>query len=1591
MTDLTQAPDVALAPPSLQPGALEKSLNTVLKSAPELGQSPGLAVGVAQSGGNTELRAQSLARTTTAMSDQRAQNRVAPSAGGGNALTDALNWFGNSVSHVAGDVGHDIVSVGGTAVKDTLSTLNKPLQFVQHEYRYLHDVEASHGMLPAIAEGLGIAAGATAGFFGGGVEGAVLGGEAVAGIEGQVFYRDSWARTASASYVDPRTHQPVSLGRDIASLLGLKAGSMPYKVSSGLMDGIADLGLDPLAVGGKLSSAARDAEGAPRLLNRLAPGTNPTRLADALAGHGPVTGEDFDRAYDQVVNNPLYGNVRRAFDDIAGKSASEVAVAYPQLRDIATQLGEAQTRDDVAQVLKEVFRTHELAFTDKLPTLSWTRANISQPLRNFAGNYGGPLAENALVGPQRWSKRFEKLSVSYDSVKKQISGHEFNPASKVDDGTSFVYNMLRFTETKRVAHSVADVYANAPDIATKVRIYRNATLNLLFSMGGFRDIVNWNDLADEGYFNSTRAAYLARMFDNPNDKEAMAKILDDAVAGGMFGHEAIYGLDDQGRVLSLVKDANGDWQYGAAILEGQDGPLSGIDLGEARRAAKMIAGAREIFDAQNSNRLARALAGGDIPGRLDDALYRAVTQGVFKPLVLLTPSYAMHISLAELIPNVLRAGVLNLAKAGIAINAAKLGVKAGAYEEALERVGDAAADLDRALQSGDEARISVAERKVEELERVASKTGYRSGMDRAIAGLAWRLVGGTRDSSELRELIQNPDALATSAFGQRVQLAARYIEHLDGQFVIPGLSTAHYSPTELGQREEVSSRFLRHAVARSTSGKTFGTYGRADKNFVDHWQAWLKEIASDRPSQIAARELLAGARRGEDLDTASGNAAHAVAEWMRAQPEGELDWALRSNPNLSSISKDGRPYVTSFANGLPEGMDQYDDWARVIVANLRGATRGADGTLHVPLLDYIANADKDLPESLHYPADELDKIGFDQRPRDVKGRETVPDGTSTIQRIANVGFTRILNPMVNFLSRQPIAFEEFERQWKQLEPLVDRGVIDEDEAMSRAMDRTVQAAVRQIHNIHDRTQWTVTMRNWAPFWFAQEQAYRRMGRLLAEDPGAFRRYQLMIANIHDVGQVFQGPNGNGYFVIPGTGFLTSGATMVANSLFGSLSPVETATPVGMGWNLSASSVIFPLSAGARPDVGPLVAVPVQAIAQLFPEMAGPALKADVTAGANALLGNATASQDVWSQLIPNTVLQRLATAGGLVDQRSFMSTMMQTLQTLDYEHKIPPADADYMTWQRFIDRVKNQTRIMYVMKALVGAVTPVSPEVTDPTYDKFSGELSADIQKYGSVTKGVQAFLSKNPDATPYTVFESYSPTGSTPPDSVEAENWINDNQAFIKAHPYSAFYFMPQLTDTKYNATVYNEQLAQGYRVKYDPTANPVGNIGSSFLAQLYIAAGNAFVLDNPENYPAYKKAIASQTGTQKYETELAWQNFITQYSNQNPVWGEWWNQDTKSLDRAQAIKEIQQMIAENEIPNPDSPQSQGIVAIMQGYQDYQNQLAAGRQDAFATQSQSSITQEWNDNLLTIAQRHPELAPFINGVFTTVPGVRNG
>ena len=168
---------------------------------------------------------------------------------------------------------------------------------------------------------------------------------------------------------------------------------------------------------------------------------------------------------------------------------------------------------------------------------------------------------------------------------------------------------------------------------------------------------------------------------------------------------------------------------------------------------------------------------------------------------------------------------------------------------------------------------------------------------------------------------------------------------------------------------------------------------------------------------------------------------------------------------------------------------------------------------------------------------------------------------------------------------------------------------------------------------------------------------------------------------------------------------------------------------------------------------------------------------------NALDGNAGGyNESVLEQMIPNETLLRAvqlyeaAKLNGGGGEEGFNSSILQTYNMLMYMQNeatdkwekdgskgpapsiVPTQEqalSDPSAMQHFTQRVKNTVVGYYVTRAILGFLSPISADV-EPQNFGFSQELSNDITKAGSVAKGMDNFIAKNPDALPYTVADSF-------------------------------------------------------------------------------------------------------------------------------------------------------------------------------------------------------------------------------------------
>ena len=337
---------------------------------------------------------------------------------------------------------------------------------------------------------------------------------------------------------------------------------------------------------------------------------------------------------------------------------------------------------------------------------------------------------------------------------------------------------------------------------------------------------------------------------------------------------------------------------------------------------------------------------------------------------------------------------------------------------------------------------------------------------------------------------------------------------------------------------------------------------------------------------------------------------------------------------------------------------------------------------------------------------------------------------------------------------------------------------------------------------------------------------------------------------------------------------------------------------------------------------------------------------------------------------------------------SFNSAFMDAAQQLSYRQNvavaqwqkdgekgpmpqiIPPANASPLVLQNFVDQLKNQTRVLFALRAIIGTISPVSSDVLINNYGLPQDLQNAINANGGSYTKGVQAFLRENPNASPFLTAHSQTITGSAIPESQAAEAWINENWNLIQSDPSAAMWLMPQLKNTQYSAQVYLEQIAQGLRTRDTP---------QQFIQQLYATAGDSVYYDALAQHEAVLQQAGTNTGA--VTTEYAkWDAYTQMLEQQMPVWASVFNQNTRLTDGMNTLTQLNTLYAERRQGTGDQAQLVGQLLDMYNTALQKYNQASTAQN-YSTQ-ESLIRKQYETSMVNMAAAYPQLAPVVSAVF---------
>ena len=288
----------------------------------------------------------------------------------------------------------------------------------------------------------------------------------------------------------------------------------------------------------------------------------------------------------------------------------------------------------------------------------------------MVGNAVQAAVNNPLFGVRRWADRLEALpGTTYNPSSMDFSGTQINLANT--RGLRDIYAMVRYGNSDRVAKTVGDAWT-AGTVAQRKVILKNAIFDTVFSMakqklpgtdeylGNLKAATNRADIQNALDTRGNEAEnYLTQLGKGDVVKAVKERFENhfDAMNIDGVNPERDYGGDEFGNRIKGPAMPDGEIQAG--ITRNQTGNASIPNIVEARRMAAAI----------QSTKVHRVLAGAD------DWTYDHITQGFFKPMVLMSVGYGWHISLAELIPNTLRLGAAKTAKAFYNVAVGRLGYK----------------------------------------------------------------------------------------------------------------------------------------------------------------------------------------------------------------------------------------------------------------------------------------------------------------------------------------------------------------------------------------------------------------------------------------------------------------------------------------------------------------------------------------------------------------------------------------------------------------------------------------------------------------------------------------------------------------------------------------------------------------------------------------------------------------------------------------------------------------------------------------------------------------------------------------------------
>ena len=466
----------------------------------------------------------------------------------------------------------------------------------------------------------------------------------------------------------------------------------------------------------------------------------------------------------------------------------------------------------------------------------------------------------------------------------------------------------------------------------------------------------------------------------------------------------------------------------------------------------------------------------------------------------------------------------------------------------------------------------------------------------------------------------------------------------------------------------------------------------------------------------------------------------------------------------------------------------------------------------------------------------------------------------------------------------------------------------EKHLLSIAEDWAKQRVIAFVDNPEVRSQLAMSVKNFARFYRATEDFYRRMVRTVRYNPEALTRASLTYEGISHSGFVQTDDNGDQYFFYPGLAPVYKAMNKVMR-LFGVQDAFQVPMPVEFGAKLKM------ITPSMNPDslfptfAGPLASLPIKMLGNVVPQFKD--LESFLT-------GSYGQDQPLISAVLPSHV-NRLIQAMSKDERNSqYASAYRKAVTYLEATghgleikidpatgQEIPPTAGELAAYQ---DKLQAATMTVLATRFLFGFVAPASPQVTlksdmaqwvrDNGRTSYKQAFNKLIERYGSIDKATQEWIRLFPDQMPYTVSESQSKTVAQVRAVTSAANWVKDNKDLLAQYPQGAAFLIPQAGSFDFNS--YKLLFSEGLKENKTLT-DFVRQASTARDLQYYYQQKDAFDQQLAMTYDVNAKRMLRDQ----------WQTWADQFKGARPLLQEQLGAGgQKAIDRQRALVDLRAML---------------------------------------------------------------------------------